>query len=47
MDAVENLRFCGHQGTGQRTGVSGRMVKILFSSVAPPPGLAALAVVHR
>ena len=46
MDAVENLRFCGPEGTGHRTGVSGRMVKILFSSVAPPPGLAALIVVH-
>lgn len=46
MDAVENLGFCGHEGTGQRTGVSLRMVKILFSSIAPPPGLAALDVIH-
>ena len=28
MDAVENLGLCGREGTGQRTGVSLRMVKI-------------------
>lgn len=35
MNADENLGFCGREGTGQRTAVSLRMAKILFSSVAP------------
>ena len=47
MDAVQDLGFCGHEGTGQRAGVSLRMDnEALFSSIAPP-GLAALDAVHR
>lgn len=46
MDAVQDLGFCGHEGTGQRAGVSLRMDEALFSSIASP-GLAALDAVHR